>query len=149
VFSIKSLAETGGAPTATATPATTCYKHQTGGPSGAATPATPATDVAKVAAVAVAAGGPLRCAHEVIHEAGSSLEARQPKVEAQLQDSPGLQRAFDVSDMPPTACPGQPVTVVLAVRHGEQILSGEVLVPRERWHLAAFIATVEVSWGAS
>jgi hypothetical protein len=35
------------------------------------------------------------------------------------------------------------VSVVLAVRHGEQILSGELHTPRERWGLAAFIALLD------
>jgi hypothetical protein len=39
--------------------------------------------------------------------------------------------------------PGEPVSVVLAVRHGDQILSGEVLVPRERWDLEAFLSVME------
>jgi hypothetical protein len=33
--------------------------------------------------------------------------------------------------------------VVLAVRHGEQILTGEVLVPPERWEMFEFLAIVD------
>ena len=70
-------------------------------------------------------------------------EARQAKVEAVLLAHPEQQRAFDVVDAPLKAGSGAPVSVVLAVRHGEQILSGELRIPRERWHLAAFVALME------
>jgi hypothetical protein len=35
------------------------------------------------------------------------------------------------------------VSVVLAVRHGEHILSGEQQIPRERWDMAVFLRTVD------
>jgi hypothetical protein len=60
-----------------------------------------------------------------------------------LRAHPERKRAFDVADAPLKAGPGAPVSVVVAVRHGEQILSGELHIPRERWDLAAFIALME------
>jgi len=133
MFRIKSLAESEGHPTATANPATTATESAASRGSRAATTATTATDVAKVAAVAVAAGSP----------DGIVREARQAKVEAQLRAHPELNRAFDVAEAPLAGSPGEPVSVVIAVRHGDQILSGEVHIPRERWDLAAFLAVMD------
>lgn len=130
MFSIKSLAESVRPPTATATPANTATNQL---------PKTPR--VANVAAVAVAAD-----AHPVVsyrEEVAATREVRQAKVEAELLAHPERKRSFDVVEAPLNACPSAPVSVVLAVRHGEQILSGEVHIPRERWDFAAFIALME------
>jgi len=121
-----------------------------------ATPATNATNtprgglgVANVAAVAVAAepapSAPAlpEAVWDPPDEVTAAREARQARVEAKLLAHPELRRAFDVVDAPLTFGPGEPVSVVLAVRCGEQILSGEVLVPRERWDLRAFLAVME------
>ena len=35
------------------------------------------------------------------------------------------------------------MSVVVAVRHGDQILRGEVLVPRERWDVTIFVACLD------
>jgi hypothetical protein len=80
---------------------------------------------------------------EPADEAVRAREARRAKVEAELRAHPELQRAFDVADAPLKAESGASVSVVLAVRHGDQILSGEVLVPREKWNSAALIAVLE------
>jgi hypothetical protein len=33
--------------------------------------------------------------------------------------------------------------VMLAVRHGEHILSGELRIPRQRWDMTLFLRTVD------
>jgi hypothetical protein len=63
-----------------------------------------------------------------------ALEGRRAKVVAELRAHPELERTFDAVDVPLKAGPGEPVSVVLAVRHGTEILSGEVRIPRERWN---------------
>jgi len=80
---------------------------------------------------------------ELDHAQHDAREARQAKVEAALRASPELRVAFDVEGAPPKAEPGEPVSVMIAVRHGEDILSREVRIPRERWDVRAFLATVE------
>jgi hypothetical protein len=75
--------------------------------------------------------------------AAATREARQAKVVEQLQAHPEQKRAFDIKDAPLNASPDGPVSVVLAVRHGDQILSGEVLIPCRRWDLSAFVALME------
>jgi hypothetical protein len=81
----------------------------------------------------------------ILRELGAErmLEARRARVERQLVAHPEQRRAFDVADVPLTAGPGEPVSVVLAVRHGEQILSGELHIPRERWDPALFLHTID------
>jgi len=71
------------------------------------------------------------------------LEGRRARVERQLLARPELRRSFDVADTPLTASPGEPVSVVLAVRHGEHILSGELHSPRERWDMELFLRTLD------
>ena len=80
---------------------------------------------------------------ELSRDRNDAREARHGKVEAELRARPELRVAFDVVDAPVTAAPGTPVSVVLAVRHGEHILSGELHVPRERWGMALFLRTVD------
>jgi len=64
-------------------------------------------------------------------------------VERDLQAHPEHRYAFDVTDAPLKATTGERVSVVLAVRHGDHILSGEILIARERFQLALFLQTVE------
>lgn len=64
-------------------------------------------------------------------------------MEGELRAHPALRLAFDVADAPLQGGAGEPVSVVVAVRHGGEMVSGEVLVPRERWDLAAFVACLE------
>ena len=97
--------------------------------------ATRATHVAVVAAVAVTPAP--------ADSAVRTLEARRSRVAAELQRRPELRVAFDVDDPPGKSGAREPVSVVLAVRHGEQILSGEVHIPREPWSVAAFLAAVD------
>jgi hypothetical protein len=75
-------------------------------------------------------------------EATAHREVRQAKVERELRAHPERQRAFDVADALLDAARGDPVSMVLAIRHGAQILSGELHIPRERWDLAAFVAVM-------
>ena len=75
--------------------------------------------------------------------AEGTLEARRRTVETVLSTHPELKRAFDVADEPLAGSSSEPVSVVLAVRHGEQILTGEVLVPPERWEMFEFLAIVD------
>jgi hypothetical protein len=87
---------------------------------------------------------PFECpGYEPADPAIRARSARQAKVEAVLRAHPEQQRAFDVADTPPQAEPGEPISVMVAIRHGEQILSGEVLVPRENRNVAAFVALME------
>jgi hypothetical protein len=74
--------------------------------------------------------------------AEGTLEARRRTVETVLSTHPELKRAFDVADEPLTGS-GEPVSVVLAVCHGVQIVTGEVLIPPERWEMFQFLAVVD------
>jgi hypothetical protein len=80
---------------------------------------------------------------ELGHARDAARATRQAKVEAELRAHLEMQLAFDVTETPLKAGPGEPVSVVLAVRHGEHILSGELHVPRERWATAVFLRTVD------
>jgi hypothetical protein len=81
--------------------------------------------------------------YEAKDEAARGPEERRARVASRLRANPGMRVAFDVDDAPLEVDPGAPVSVVLAVRHGEQILSGEVHVPRERWDPVLFLMTLE------
>ena len=125
-------------------------KPQVSAPAATATPATTATNrpyrapgVANVAAVAVAADLPYAVSYR--DEAAAVRESRRGKVEAELCAHPDQRYAFDVADAPLEAAPGDPVSVVLAIRHGAQLLSGEIHIPRERWGVQALIASLETS----
>jgi hypothetical protein len=80
---------------------------------------------------------------ELDHAQRGVRETRQAKVEAALRASPELRVAFDVIDAPLKGLRGEPVSVVLAVRHGDTILSGELHIPVERWNVRAFLAVVD------
>jgi hypothetical protein len=69
--------------------------------------------------------------------------ARQTKVEAQLRTHPELRVAFDCENVLLQVCSGEPVSVVLAIRHGEHILSGELHIPCERWDTEVFLRTID------
>ena len=69
--------------------------------------------------------------------------SRQAGVEAELRAHPERRVAFDVADAPADSESGEPVSVVLAARHGEHILSGELFIPRERWNMALFVRTLD------
>jgi hypothetical protein len=84
---------------------------------------------------------------ELKDEVAYALEARQEKLESQLRAHPELRRAFDVEGAPIRAGPGPPVSAVLAVRHGDHILSGELLIPRERWDMTLFLRIVDSGQG--
>jgi hypothetical protein len=75
----------------------------------------------------------------------STREERRTWVEAELRAIPEKRVAFHVIDAPTKAEPGAPVSVVLAVRHGEHILTGEMRIPRQRWDLALFLRTIDPS----
>jgi TubC N-terminal docking domain len=83
----------------------------------------------------------------ILSELAGTLEhrrtARQAKVEAELRACPQLRVAFDVVSVPLDAAPSTPVSIVVAVRHGAHILSGELHVPRERWDTVVFLRTVD------
>ena len=81
--------------------------------------------------------------NELADTSETQRAARQTKVEAELCARPDLLVCFDVADSPLQAGNGQPVSVVLAVRHGEHILSGELHIPRERWDMAVFLRMVD------
>jgi hypothetical protein len=146
VFTIKSLAKTdpqdqqGPATAKAATPATEQREAADG---GAATPATTAThragqgtDVADVATVAVAASLDI---HNSITRA---VVRRQARVEADLRENPERNIAWDVADAPLHPGTGASVSVVIAVRTGVGIVSGELRIPRERFDAALFLQTL-------
>jgi hypothetical protein len=72
--------------------------------------------------------------------APSPLEQRRRKVEQQLRDTPALRLAADVTDAPLRPEPGRPVSVVIAVRTAQGIVSGEFQAPRDRFDTGVFIA---------
>ena len=82
---------------------------------------------------------------EAKDDAVRARESRQARAEGELRAHPDQRLAFDVVDAPLTAGPGATVSVVLAVRHGAQFLSGELHVPREQWNPALFLSTVTES----
>jgi hypothetical protein len=90
-----------------------------------ASPATPAT------------------AEGLLDHAERALEARRQRVADQLRTNPDKRVCFEVADAPLNGSPGEPVSVVLAVRHGDQILTGELHIPRERWDMKAFLTTID------
>jgi hypothetical protein len=69
----------------------------------------------------------------------AALEERTRKVEEHLHSHPELQQTFDVEGAPLKPEPGMPVSVVLAVRHGNQITSSEILIPRDCFDMALFL----------
>lgn len=78
-----------------------------------------------------------------LDRAKDAREARRATVETALRFRPELRVAFDVAEAPMTAEPGAPISVMLAVRHGEHILTGELHIPRQRWDMALFLHTVD------
>jgi hypothetical protein len=80
---------------------------------------------------------------ELDHARQDARDSRQAKVEAELRARRDLRVAFDVTEAPLKAAPGDPVSVVLAVRHREHILSGELHIPRKRWDMALFLRMVD------
>lgn len=83
----------------------------------------------------------------ILNELADALDTqrakRQAKVEADLQANPDLRVAFDVADVPLNPGSGRMLSVVLATRHHEHILSGELHIPRERWDMSLFLRTVD------
>jgi hypothetical protein len=71
--------------------------------------------------------------------ADCKLEHRRKKLETGLRDYPERRVATDVADAPLRPGPGTPVSVVIAVRTGAGVISGELLVPRERFDAALFL----------
>ncbi len=69
--------------------------------------------------------------------------ARQTKVEGELRTHPELRMAFDVVGAALRADARKSVSVVLALRHGDHILSGELLIPGERWDMRLFLSTID------
>lgn len=67
-----------------------------------------------------------------------AVEARRRRVEERLRERSEDRVAFDVADAPLKPGPGEPVSVVLAVRTAAGIVSGELRVPRDRFDAALF-----------
>jgi len=63
----------------------------------------------------------------------SRLEARRERVERHLLDDPTIRTDADVEGVPLDKTPGDPISVVIAVRTPQGIVSGELLIPREKW----------------
>ena len=71
------------------------------------------------------------------------LEVRRAKVEGRLLADKTLRVAFDVENVPLVAGPGEPVSVLLAVRTAQGVVSGALQIPRERWDPVLFAQTLE------
>jgi hypothetical protein len=69
-----------------------------------------------------------------------ALEARRQKVEAQLLANPKLRMAADVTDAPMRPEAGRPVSIVVAIKTPQGIVSGELEAPRERFDTGVFFA---------
>ena len=113
-----------------------------------ATPATSATGeigemccVADVATVAVASP----C--DTPSSATPALERRREQVERKLGAHPELRVVADALDAPLRGEPGSPVSVVIAVRTGIGIVSGELRVPRDRFDAGLFMQTLTQTVG--
>ena len=69
------------------------------------------------------------------------LERRRTKVADWLRADPALRYAFDVADIPAAGRPAGPVSVMLGLRDQDgRIITGELLVPADKWDMAAFLA---------
>jgi hypothetical protein len=88
-----------------------------------------------------------RILSELAGTSDAERAARETKVAAELRTHPEMRVAFDVANVPLQTGAGEPVSVVLAVRHGEEILSGEIHIPRDRWDARAFVVVVESGSG--
>jgi hypothetical protein len=70
------------------------------------------------------------------------LEYRRARAEGRLHADATLRVAFDVANAPLTPRPGEPVSVMLAVRTPGGIVSAELHIPRERWDSNLFFRTL-------
>jgi hypothetical protein len=86
---------------------------------------------------------PFQCpGFEAADSAARALDDRRRCVEERLRKRSEDRVAFDVADAPLKPCPGEPVSVVLAVRTAAGIVSGELRVPRERFDASLFLRTL-------
>lgn len=72
--------------------------------------------------------------------APSVLTLRREKVEGQLQENPKLRLAADVEDAPLAPEPGRTVSIVVAVRTTDGVVSGELHAPRDRFSATDYFA---------
>jgi hypothetical protein len=69
------------------------------------------------------------------------LEQRRASVANRLRSDPTLRYAFDVIDIPPAGLPAKPVSIMLGLRDREgRIVTGELMVPADKWDMPAFLA---------
>jgi len=113
-------------------------------PAATATPATTATDrtvigtrVANVAPVAVATPS-----HSQISRGSQTLERRRRCLERELVAHPEQRVAVHVANAPLRVGPGEPVSVVIAVRCAAGIVSAELHIPRERFDPHLFLRSL-------
>lgn len=67
-------------------------------------------------------------------------EARRTKVAAMLQADPAIGYAYDVENTSPVGPAERPVSVLVGLRTADgQIVTGEFLVPAERWDMGVFV----------
>jgi hypothetical protein len=71
------------------------------------------------------------------------LEARHDRVVQYLRQHPEYRRTFDAQNVPVKAEPGDPVSVVLGVRYGEDIITATMHIPRNSWDMHVFLACVD------
>jgi hypothetical protein len=76
-------------------------------------------------------------------QAADAIEERRRRVEEHLRAHPEQQCTFDIVNAPMRPEPGEPVSVVRAVRQGDNIVSDEVLIPREQFDFALFLHSVD------
>jgi hypothetical protein len=72
----------------------------------------------------------------------ASLQHRRAKVERQLRAHPELRIWTDADNVPLRPEPGEPVSLVIAVRTRMGIVSGELLIPRDRFDAGLVIDTL-------
>src|SRR5437016_2786028 len=83
----------------------------------------------------------------LLEELSVEVEARRARAESRLRADETLRVAFDVASAPLITYPGEPVSVMLAVRTPCGIVSAELHIPRERWDPDLFLRTVSDTAG--
>lgn len=85
--------------------------------------------------------------YEPADPAARALDLRFRAVQEELRKNPELRVHADVSDAPMNSETGAPLSVALALRHGERIICFEMHMPRERWDRAHFLKTLTEATG--
>lgn len=73
----------------------------------------------------------------------ATLERRRAYVKRELQEHGELRVSTHVQDAPLRPEPGQPISVMVAVRTTDGIVSAEYSIPRERFDIVLFTKMLE------